>query len=363
MNETGKNTFREKFSQIMLSLKHLAAKAFSTKQGLIVSSAIIFVLVVALTFVLVFTLSGPKAPVEEPDDEHVDAQIEETEPPTVPATTEPQPAGIPATMGTVIADQLSICKDAGFVVDVEEYYATGDRVEIHETKDVNGTVWGYTGKGWVNMSSVRMDDVPPASDGTEAVELVSDGSYAVLGYGVVDLATLNVRVGPGTDYTKVREIIQGVRYAFYEEFDGWVRIGDGWVSTEYFYVEGTTAEDATEATVTTNNLNVRSGPDTTFKRVGGYMEDDTIQILAVVGGWGYTEKGWVSMMYVQLPEPVYATGEATVTVGLNIRKEPDPLSEKVDVYKEGDRVTILEVQGSWGRTDKGWIKLDYVKYD
>jgi len=363
MNETSKNPFREKFSQIMLSLKRLASKAFSTKQGIILSAAVLFVLVVALTFVLVFAAFSRKGPVEEPADESEDVQIEETEPPTDPDPVETQPVGIPATMATVTADQLSICKDAGFEIDIEEYYAKGDRVEIHEIKDVNGTIWGYTGKGWVKMGGIRMDDVPPVSADTDAVELVSNGSYAVLGYGVVDLATLNVRVGPGTDYTKVREITQGVRYAYYEEFDGWVRIGDGWVSTEYFYVEGMTAEDATEAKVTTNNLNVRSGPDTTFKRVGGYMEDDTIQILAVVGGWGYTEKGWISMMYVELPEPVYATGSATVTVGLNIREEPSADSPKVDVYKEGDRVTILEVQGSWGRTDKGWIKLDYVKYD
>ena len=69
------------------------------------------------------------------------------------------------------------------------------------------------------------------------------------------------------------------------------------------------------------------------------------------------------MMYVELPERVYTTGSATVTVGLNIREAPDPLSAKIDAYKEGDRVVILEVSGHWGRTDKGWISLDYVKYD
>ena len=69
------------------------------------------------------------------------------------------------------------------------------------------------------------------------------------------------------------------------------------------------------------------------------------------------------MMYVKLPQPVYATGSATVTVGLNIREEPDSSAEKVDAYREGDRVTIMEVKNGWGRTDKGWINLDYVKYD
>jgi uncharacterized protein YgiM (DUF1202 family) len=269
-------------------------------------------------------------------------------------------------MGTIIINQLSICKDAGVFVDIEAYYTIGDRVEIQQEMPVNGTAWGYTGKGWIDMSYVRMDDVPSGKDNStnsDGVEIVSNGSNAVLGYGVVDLKTLNVRIGPGTDYTKIKEIPQGTRYAYYEVADEWVRIGDGWVSTLYFYVEGTTAEDATTGTVTTNDLNVRTGPDTSFKRVNSYMEDDSVRILAIVNGWGYTEKGWISMIYVKLPEPVYATGSATVTVGLNIREEPDAAAAKVDVYKKGDRVTILELKDGWGKTDKGWINLDYVKYD
>ena len=364
MENACKKIFSEKLRPILLLLKRLASDAFSTKKRILVSSAVILILVLTLVLVFILAATGREKPMEEPADVPADAQIKEVVADPVPVET--QPIGIPATMGTVTADQLSICKDPGFEIDVDEYYAKGDRVEIHETKAVNGALWGYTGKGWVSMSCVRMDDVPPNMGepaGPDGVEIVSSGSYAVLGYGVVDLGSLNVRVGPGTDYTKIGEVHEGVRYAYYEEFDDWVRIGDGWVSTEYFYVEGTTAEDATAGTVTTNDLNVRSGPDTTFKRVSSYMENDAVQLLAVVNGWGYTEKGWISMIYVELPEPVYTTGSATVTIGLNIREEPDPTSAKVDTYKEGDRVTILEVKGSWGRTDKGWISLDYVKYD
>ena len=362
MEKTRIVSFLEKIRQIMLPLKNQTVKALSSKTGRI--GAAVLVLVLVLTIAL--TTCSRKEPAVEPADSAADTQIQDVEPATEPAPIETQPVGIPATMGTVIRDQLDICKDAGVAIDIEEYYAIGDRVEIQEQTDVNGVTWGYTGKGWVNMRYVRMDDVPPGSDNStnsDGVEIVSNGSYAVLGYGVVDLKTLNVRVGPGTDYTKTREISQGTRYAYYEVADEWVRIGDGWVSTEYFYVEGTTAEDATTGTVTADELNVRTGPDTTFQRIGSYMENDTVGILALVNDWAYTEKGWISMIYVKLPERVYATGSATVISGLNIRVEPDASSEKVDVYQEGDRVTILEVKDGWGRTDKGWINLDYVKYD
>lgn len=363
MNKTRAKVFCQKFHQQMLSLKSLTIKALSTKPGMIGGSA---VLVLALVLIVVLTTCSRKEPMVEPADAAAETQMEDIEPETEPTVMETQPVGVPATMGTIIIDQLSICKDAGVVLDIEEYYFKGDRVEIHEEKAVSGTIWGYTGKGWIDMGYIRMDDVPPAggdSTNFDGIEIVSNGSHTVLGYGVVDLNALNVRVGPGTDYTKIKEIPLGMRYAYYEVADEWVRIGDGWVSTQYFYVEGTTAEDATSGAVTTNNLNVRSGPDTSFQRLSSYMEDDAVQILAVVNGWGYTEEGWISMMYVELPDPVYTTGTAIVTVGLNIREEPDAASEKIDAYKEGDRVTILEVKDGWGKTDKGWINLDYVKYD
>ena len=355
MNKARIHDFREEIQKALLSLKPLVSKAVSTKYGIIGCSA---VLVLLLLLVIVLLLPAPSA---ETADMTEDVQTEATEPATAPAATEPQPVGIPATMGTVTAEALSICKDAGVDIDIEDYYTQGDRVEIHETKEIDGTLWGYTGKGWIPMDRIRMDDVPPAD--SVGTEIVSNGSYAVLGYGVVDIGSLNVRVGPGTDYTKIKEIPQGNRYAYYEVSGEWVRIADGWVSTSYFYMEGTTAEDATTGIITTDDLNVRTGPDTTYKRVNSYMEEDSVQILAEVGGWGYTEKGWISMMYVELPEPVYTTGSATVTIGLNIREAPDPDSEKVDVYKDGDRVTVLEVIDGWGKTDKGWINLKYVKYD
>ena len=59
------------------------------------------------------------------------------------------------------------------------------------------------------------------------------------------------------------------------------------------------------------------------------------------------------------------TGTKGIVTGseLNIRKEPNVNSDRVDGYKRGDRVTILETKNGWGRTNKGWISLDYVYQD
>ena len=61
------------------------------------------------------------------------------------------------------------------------------------------------------------------------------------------------------------------------------------------------------------------------------------------------------------------TGEKkTVTSNnLNIREDAGAKKKKVGSYKKGDEIIILEtkkVSGQeWGRTDLGWVCLDYVK--
>lgn len=320
-------------------------------------------LVLILSVMLVISLAGCGSDDTAKETEMLPDSTEiATESPTE-APTEPLPQ-IPATMGTVITGKLNIRKGADSNYEVAGSYMEGDRIEILETKTVDGTVWGRTNRGWVGMGYVRMDGTAPDKDETDASEskLTTDGSTAILGYGVVDLGELNVRLGPDTKYGKVRTVAEGVRYAFYQRIDNWVRIEDGWVSTEYFYIEGTVADDAGTYIVKTDDLNIRTGPATSFRSTGTYAKEETIEILAQVDQWGYTEKGWVSMAYLEETIPTYSTGSATVTSGLNIRKEPNADSEMVGTYQEGDKVTIIEVQDGWGKTDKGWINLEYVKY-
>ena len=45
---------------------------------------------------------------------------------------------------------------------------------------------------------------------------------------------------------------------------------------------------------------------------------------------------------------------------LNIRAEASALSAVVGSYEPGTAITILERKGGWGRTDQGWIAMDFV---
>ena len=318
-------------------------------------------LVAVLLLVLVIGLSrcsGKEVPPAEPPAPTEAPAVLETEP-----VSETENAAVVTTMGTVTADKLNVRKGPDSKYETNGAYYKGDRIEILEIQTVDDTTWGRTGLGWVGMGYVKLDGA--AADNVNS-KLISNGSTDVLGYGVVDLKELNVRLGPDTDYDIVCTVTQGVRYAYYQissSYENWVRIEDGWVSTEHFYLEGTVADDALTGTVNAEELNIRTGPNTGFLNVGTYALGDTVEILAQVGAWGYTERGWVSMNYVDPQEPVYSTGTGTITSGLNIRQEPNADSDIMGTYTTGDRVIVVEVIDNWGRTDLGWINLKYIAYD
>ena len=207
--------------------------------------------------------------------------------------------------GTINTGALYIREGAGSSYEAIDKYHQGDKVEILETK--NG--WGRTDKGWISLKYVDLDGSTTSSsdsdsDKTTSSEVVSDGKTTVLGNGVVTIGSLNVRSGPGTDYDKVDTVSAGERAAYYQKSGSWVRIKEGWVSTKYFYIEGTTGEGAGSGTITGDQLNVRTGPGTGFSSVGKLNKGDKVEILAQVTvsstTWGYTKNGWVSMDYVQM---------------------------------------------------------------
>lgn len=51
----------------------------------------------------------------------------------------------------------------------------------------------------------------------------------------------------------------------------------------------------------------------------------------------------------------------TPAVGVNIRSGPGTGYEKTGAYPGGTVVTVLEEKEGWGRTDKGWVSLDYLE--
>ncbi|MDO5545157.1 MAG: SH3 domain-containing protein [Eubacteriales bacterium] len=163
--------------------------------------------------------------------------------------------------------------------------------------------------------------------------------------------------------------------------------------TETPTTEATEPINENTATVT-SQLNIRSSPSTEATVVGTLDAGDKVEISRreeVTGiSWAYIispEAGWIVMDYVEMDIPSQMptggdtstpAGEGTATEpssgdtdtvsikgvvtvnNLNIRSEGSSDGKVQGSYNKGDVITILETKNGWGRTNKGWVKLEYV---
>ena len=95
-------------------------------------------------------------------------------------------------------------------------------------------------------------------------------------------------------------------------------------------------------------MNIRNGAGTSYSIAGFYKNGDKVEILEEkkVGSttWGRTNRGWISMAYVKVTGESQPSGDVrTVTATcLNVRKEPSTSSTVVAYLYKGAKVTVLE---------------------
>ena len=273
--------------------------------------------------------------------------------------------------------------------------AAGTEVKIYE-QILGGQGWARIDRGWISLTYVELD--VPVTDSKDA----QNGT-------VVLCDRLNVRKGPGTSYERVAKLNVGTKVQILEttmvKNVKWGRTSLGWVSMEYIKLDNAAAPETekpdtnkpeaekpetekpetqkpvdgntgtatakTGSIVKTTELRVRAGAGTNYEKVGTLKKGDRVVILetAKVGNatWGRIEKGWIHMYYVQLDGAEVPSGtiSRTVTTELRIRAGAGTKYDKVGTYQKGEVVLIYEtttVNGFlWGRTDKGWISMEYVK--
>ena len=59
---------------------------------------------------------------------------------------------------------------------------------------------------------------------------------------------------------------------------------------------------------------------------------------------------------------VIDTVKVTANNGLNLRERPTTNSDIVRAFTKGTNLKIYEISGNWGRTNDGWVCLDYTDY-
>ena len=287
---------------------------------------------------------------------------------------------------------------------------SGTQLVIVETAQVNNVLWGRCADGWLELSNTSYSGTG-ISSGTTGSTSTSTSTSTVTATGTVVCNTgVNVRSGAGTGYPIVGSAYNGQRLSIYEtvSVNGsfWGRIGDNrWISLNYVKLDsnsGNTGSSGTTGgvtwegtgdnnnnnnnsntsyqlgTVTATGLNVRSGAGVGYSIVGAYRKGDQVKIYAqsTANGmtWGQTDKGWVSMNYIQLVNnnnnnsnngTVLATGTVRANTNLNVRNGAGVGYTRVGSLTGGTAVNIYErvtVNGAeWGRIGTNqWVCMAYI---
>lgn len=306
---------------------------------------------------------------------------------------------------TVTADNVNVRSGAGTHNAKVGKANKGDKLEILETRMVGSNKWGRFKSGWISLMYTTYDTVMK--------DHLEDSSTVIATGKVVNCTTLRIRSGPGTNYPVLGGLNVGTQVQITQQkaVNGvaWGKISSGWICLTYVSTTAVKPEqdadkdDTTDkkepsedvictVTVTNGYVNIRSGAGTNHAKVGTAYYNQKLDLTEVtkVGDipWGKFNSGWICLTYTdykdvaedkpsdgstEKEEPAEpgasrtVTGTVNSTAALRIRKGPGTQYDRIGCYTNGNRVTITEVRTvggqKWGKTDKGWICLDYVKLD
>ena len=192
-----------------------------------------------------------------------------------------------------------------------------DKVEI--IKEVDG--WyeiKFNGKiGYVSSQYIKIVDNESSEEKPVEPE---KPSVSVNKQGVVKVnSALNMRSGPGSNYGVIGTLRNNDKVEIIKDVDGWYEIRFngkvGYVSKSYITIVNEGANNGTESVIkegtvygVSTNLNVRTGPGTSYQVVGYLLSGDKVKILGEENGWYKvqfnastgTKNGYVSKDYIKV---------------------------------------------------------------
>lgn len=312
--------------------------------------------------------SGKPEEPSDPTEESLPAGLVEVKPTeTMPEPTEAPTEPVNENMATV-TDQLNVRSSPSTGAKIIGYLDPGTQVEIIKTETYMGVEWALIREGWIVLDYVEMNngsDVkdPEVDAPAETEPAPTEPANTTKISGKVTSNGLNIRKEPNTTSTIVGNYANGTTITILETKNGWGRTDKGWVSMTYVSTNGnttnnnnantnnnnnnepaTTTKDGATYYITATQLNIRDQANTNGKQVGTYTEGDKVVITETSNGWGKTDKGWISMQYAyKNGDKGENTAKGIVTGnGLNIRSGPGTGYGSVGSYTSGTRVNILE---------------------
>ncbi len=222
-----------------------------------------------------------------------------------------------------------------------------------------------------------------------ALILTAGTVYAsVGGTATITADALRLRSQPTTDSSILTTLYKGTQVELLSgEENGWYKVScggkEGYMSAQWLQVNQEASVSAPAApsaeaipVVTADLLNVRSGPGTTYERVGTLAKGTQVTVVEQLDGWyqitsgeltGYVSADWIALDGVvpQEPETKLADVAGLVTAGpLNVRSGPGTGYDRVGSLKLGTQVTIHASVDGWYKITAGkvtgYVSADYV---
>lgn len=199
-------------------------------------------------------------------------------------------------------------------------------------------------------------------------------------------ANLNMRSGPSTSTSKIGYIKAGTAIQYISASNGWYKVKyngiTGWVISTYVKWGGNTTNNNNTGSIknTTTitireNLNMRSGPSTSYGRVCLIKKGSVVTSTEKSNGW-YKVKyngmtGWVLGQYVTVGGSTSTGGNYNsttttkyTTANLNIRSSASTSSSKIGSIPQGKQVTCLGSSNGWYKVKyngvTGWVSGQYL---
>lgn len=224
--------------------------------------------------------------------------------------------------------------------------------------------------------------------GAVAVSLNMDKAYADSTV-TVNVSALNVRSGPGTDYSKTGTVYKGTSLTVLETNDMWYHVklsngSKGWVYSSYVKKASSSTTTYNTGSINISAVNVRSGPGNGYsiKKVASY--GTKVKLLNKSGGWCNVElpsgtTGWIYQKYINFSGNTdtdndnntsngftSCNGKVTCKSNLNVRSGPSTGYSIKAKLTHGQVVKLTDKSNGWYKVSltngtTGWVKDDYIK--
>ena len=191
------------------------------------------------------------------------------------------------------------------------------------------------------------------------------------GAGTVTASALNMRSEPNTSSSVVTCLPRGTVVVVTGKSDGWYQVAyrgsTGYMSSEYLDVSSSVDASFGDGTVTGDDVNIRSGPSTSYSVVGSRNKGDTLSVTGVSDNWykvslggstGYIRSDYLSLGSGSGSDSSGSSGSSSGGTGtsgtgtinasyVRLRSGPSTSYSILDVFDSGTKMTVNGDDGDW----------------